>query len=115
MELGSEDEADTTAVRFTVGNARRVESKSVFALVDVAIEIAGVELSILGVQARREPDEKTSVRLPTFKDANGSWQPAIQLPEEVRGPLADAVLTFLMEEGLARRKFVPRVAGLVGA
>ncbi len=115
MELASEEEADTTAVRFTVGNARRVAGKSVFALVDVAMEIAGVEFSIHGVQARREPDEQTSIRLPTFKDADGSWQPAIQLPEEVRAPLAAAVLAFLLEEGLARRKFAPRGTVLAGA
>ena len=115
MAFGPEDEADTAPVRLTVSNARRVDSKSVSALVDVAVEVAGVEFSIFGVQARREPGEQTSVRLPTFKDANGTWQPAIQLPEEVRAPLAEAVLTFLVEEGLARRRFDPCVAGLVSA
>lgn len=115
MERGRDGEADTTAVRLTVGNARRVESKSVFALVDIAIEIAGVEFSIFGVQARREPNEQTSVRLPTFKDADGNWRPAIQLPEEVKAPLVSTVLAFLVEEGLAQSKFMPRVAGLVSA
>jgi hypothetical protein len=38
---------------------------------------------------------------------NGTWRPAIKLPDEVRAPPADAVLAFLLEEGLARRKFEP--------
>lgn len=64
--------------------------------------------------AARLPEGGTSVHLPTFRDANGTWQPAILLPEEVRVPLADAVLTFLVEEGLAQPRFtclVPAKAG----
>jgi stage V sporulation protein G len=64
----------------------------------------------MGVQARRLPEGGTSVSLPTFKDEGGVWRPAIKLPDEVRAPLADAVLIFLLEEGLARRKF-ERAAG----
>jgi len=33
------------------------------------------------------------------------WQPAITLPEEVRGPIGDAVLDELIERGLAVRRF----------
>ena len=61
-----------------------MKDKSLFALVDVAMEIAGIEVSILGVRARHEPDEQTSICLPTFKNAGGSWQAAIRLPQEVR-------------------------------
>jgi stage V sporulation protein G len=105
---GSNDtEADTIPITFTVTNARPVDSKSVFALVDVEMQIAGVAFDILGVQARRLPEGGTSVCLPTFKDKGGTWRPAIRLPDEVRGPLADAVLGFLVDEGLARRRFEP--------
>ena len=48
------------------------------------MEIDGNEVSILGVRARHEPGEQTPICLPTFKDAGGSWQPAIRLPQEVR-------------------------------
>ena len=100
-------EADTTAVTFRVSNARPVHARELFALVDVEVLVGGVAFDIIGIQARREPGDKTSVRLPTFKDADGIWRPAIRLPDEVRAPLADAVLTFLMEEGLAKRRFEP--------
>ena len=103
-------EADTVSVTFTVSNARPVDSKVLFALVDVEVQIAGVAFDIMGVQARRLPEGGTSVSLPTFKDEGGVWRPAIKLPDEVRAPLADAVLIFLLEEGLARRKF-ERAAG----
>ena len=100
-------EADTVQVTFRVRNAHAVQARDLFALVDVEVLIGGVAFDIFGVQARREPHDRTSVRLPTFKDANGVWRPAIGLPDEVRGPLADAVLTFLLEEGLAKRRFGP--------
>jgi len=98
-------ELETVAMNFTVSNARPVDSKTLFALVDVEVAIAGIAFEILGVQARREPDGCTSIRLPTYKDATGAWLPAIRLPAETHAPLADAVLAFLLEEGIARRKF----------
>ena len=90
---------------FTVQKARPVNSKSLFALVYVEVEIGGVGFTIIGIQARREPGDMTSIRLPTFKDADGVWQPAIRLPPEMVGPMGDAVLEFLLEQGLARRRF----------
>jgi stage V sporulation protein G len=103
-------EPDTALLTFTVRNARPVSSKTLFALVDVELQLAGVGILIQGVQARRLATGGTSVHLPTCKDPDGIWRPAIVLPEEARGPLADAVLTFLVEEGLARPKFTPAVS-----
>ena len=94
---------DTTTVQVTVKDARGVASKTVFALVDVTIAVGGVEFGILGIQARRESDGQTSIRLPTFKDSDGRWQPAVSLPPEMVQPVGDAVLAFLLDEGLARR------------
>ncbi len=90
---------------FTVRDARAVESKTLYALLDVDVEIAGVVLVICGVQTRRVPQGGTSVHLPTYKGADGIWHPAIRLPAAARAPLADAVLTFLMEEGLAKPRY----------
>ncbi len=105
--MDGSDNAETVTVTFTVRNARPVDSKTLFALVDVEVQIAGVAFDIMGVQARRLPDGGSSICLPTFKDEGGNWRPAVHLPDEVRGPLADAVLTFLLEEGLAKRRFEP--------
>ena len=103
-------ELEIALLTFTVRNARPVSSKTLFALVDVELELAGVSLLIQGVQARRLATGDTSVHLPTCKDLDGTWRPAIVLPEQARGPLADAVLTFLVEEGLARPKFAPMIS-----
>ncbi len=107
--MAAEDQMDSGSevVTFTVSNARAIDSRSLFALVDVEVQAGGIVCSIRGVQARRIPDGGTSVHLPTYKDSNGTWQPAITMPEELRGPLADAVLQFLVEEGLARFKYLP--------
>ena len=110
MTALAETLTDTTCVTFVVSNARSIASKTIFALVDVEVQIAGIGFGILGVQARREPDGQTSVRLPTFKDSGGTWRPAIRLPDEVCRPLAEAVLAFLVEEGLAKHRFSPQAA-----
>jgi hypothetical protein len=45
------------------------------------------------------------MHLPTYKETDGTWRAAMQLPEELGEPLADAVLNLLVEEGLARPKY----------
>ncbi len=96
---------DRVVMTFTVRDARAVISRTLFALVDVELEIAGVTLIIHGVQARRTTGGSTAIELPMYRGADGTWRPAISLPAEVRGPLSDAVLEFLLEEGLARRRY----------
>ena len=66
-------------VSFTVTNARAVDSKTLFALVDVEMRIAEVAFEILGVQARRGPGG-TAIELPAVRDPGGVWRPAIRLP-----------------------------------
>lgn len=99
---------DCEMVTFSVSNARPVESKALFALVDVEMKVAGVAFEILGVQARRGPGG-TSIELPAVRDTSGTWRPAIRLPTELRKPLADAIVAYLLEAGLAR----PRLADAV--
>ena len=106
MESQPSAESDTAVVTLTVGDARPVDSKTLSALVDVDVQLSGLSFPISSVQARRLPDGDTSVHLPTFRDTDGHWRPAIQLPQETRGLLVDAVLAFLVEENLAR----PRLA-----
>jgi hypothetical protein len=104
--VGKDDaQCDSGLVMFTVTNARAIGGKSLFALVDVEMEIARVCFSILGVQARNAANGCTSVHLPTYRDTDGVWRSSIQLPVELREPLFGAVLEFLMDEGLARRKY----------
>lgn len=96
-----------TFVTCIVSNARPTASKVVFALVDVELEVAGVAFLIQGVQARHLETGGTSIHLPTYKDTNGLFRPAILLPDELRSPLTQAVLDFLVEEGLAKPVALP--------
>ncbi len=98
---------NSAVVTCTVLNARPVASKTLFAMVDIELLIEGVSFVICGVQARREPDGGSAVRLPTYRGTDGSWLPAVKLPEELRGPVADTVLEYLVEEGLAKRRYGP--------
>jgi hypothetical protein len=45
------------------------------------------------------------VELSTFRDAAGQSRAAIVLPDEVHGPIGDAVIEALIERGLAKRRF----------
>jgi len=58
-----------------------------------------------GIRALRVDTTGTQIELPKFRGLNGEWQAAIILPEEVRGPIGDAVLDELVERGLAKRRF----------
>ena len=58
-----------------------------------------------GIRAMRAPTGATRVELPMFRDAAGQSRAAIVLPEEVHGPIGDAVIEALIEQGLAKRRF----------
>lgn len=103
---GNDDaQTDCAVATFAVTNARAITGKSLFALVDVEMQIADVCFVIFGVQAHNAPNGCTSVHLLTFRDTNGAWRPTLRLPGELHQPLCDAVLEFLVDEGLARRKY----------
>ena len=97
------DEAETERVTFTIANLRTINSKSLYALVDVEVQVAGLSFVIVGVQVRRG-SWGLSTRLPTHRDTNGAWRPVVEMPEELLRPLGEAVMEFLAEEGLAERR-----------
>ena len=109
--MSSSSDTGSENVIFTVSNARRIKSRQLFALVDVEMQIVGVSFVIFGVQARNVPGGGTSIHLPTYKNTDGKWRAAIELPEELAGPLTDAVLEFLMSEGLATWKYASLASG----
>ena len=96
------DDADTERVTFTIANPRIVDSKRLYAFVDVEVQVAGLSFRIIGVQIRHDGGG-LSVHLPTHRDVTGIWRPVIEMPEELSTPLANAVMEFLAEEGLAKR------------
>jgi hypothetical protein len=76
-----------------------------FALASVEIDIDGVRIEVHGIRAMRVLIGATKVKLPTFCDAAGQSRAAIVLPDEVHGPIGDAVIEALIERGLAKRRF----------
>ena len=71
------DDADTERVTFTIANLRPINSKRLYALVDVELQIAGLSFRITGVQIRRGIGG-LSVHLPTHRDVNGDWKPVVE-------------------------------------
>jgi hypothetical protein len=96
-EPGMADDADTERVTFTIANLRSINSKRLYALVDVEIRVAGLSFRIIGVQVQRVGGA-LSVHLPTLRDVNGAWKPVVEMPEELRRPLSDAVMEFLADK-----------------
>jgi hypothetical protein len=60
---------------------------------------------VRGIRAMRIPTGATRVELPRFRDASGQSRAAIVLPDEIHGPIGDAVIEALIELGLAKRRF----------
>ena len=89
----------------TVLSVTPARAGKLFALVAVEIDIDGVRIEVHGIRALRVEPAGTRIELPTFRDDAGVLRPAIILPEEVRDPIADAVLDALIERGLAKRRF----------
>ena len=59
---------------------------------------------VRGLRAMRVPTGAIRVELPTFRDAAGQSRAAIVLPDEVHGPIGDAVIEALIDRGLAKRR-----------
>jgi len=96
-----------TSVTFSIFNLRTVQTKTVYAFLDAEMAVDGVRFRVSGIQARHAAGGGTSVHLPCYRDTDGVWRAAVDLPDEVRDALASSVLEFLVEEGVARRQAGP--------
>jgi stage V sporulation protein G len=99
---GTQAEASLVSIR--VLSVTPLRASKLFALASVEIDIDGIQIAIHGVRALNAAGG-TRIELPQFRDPSGALRPAITLPEEVRGPIGDAVIDELVERGLARRRF----------
>jgi stage V sporulation protein G len=102
--VGSNDTGSTTPVSITVLSVTPMRAGNLFAIAAVEIDIDGVLIEIHGIRALHVPPAATRIELPTFRNAAGRSQAAVILPEEVRGPIGDAVLDQLVEIGLAVKR-----------
>lgn len=101
---------DTTLVEVTVGDIRVIRQGKVLALASAELMVDGVSFALHGMQVIWARDATTGeealgVGLPRYRDpTTGSWRPALELPDELRKPLGDAVLERCCELGIARRR-----------
>lgn len=85
--------AETVPVRFEVLGVERVDRGRLVALANVLVDVAGVELTLQGVQVVREADGVV-VRAPAFRHPrDGRWLPAVLLPPELRDAIGAEVLS----------------------
>lgn len=93
---------DHEPVAITICNLRPIQSKLVFALLDVELVLAGVSMTLHGITARHLSGGGTSIHLPRYRDNTGEWRAAVSLPDDLRDAIADQILVHLVETGIAR-------------
>ena len=95
---------DTTTAAITVLSITPLANAGkLLALADVELVLDGVAMIIHGVQVRAKGDE-TEVTLPRYRSPTGEWKAAISLPDEVREPMGDAVISAGIEAGLLKER-----------
>jgi hypothetical protein len=95
MDGVQSNEAGSSLVSITVLSVTPLRAGRLFALASVEIDIDGVRIEVRGIRAMRVPTGATRVELPTFRDASGQSRAALVLPDEVHGPVGDAVIEAL--------------------
>ena len=106
------DPQSTTTVQITVLHLVPTQGRgNLLALADVEVLLDGVSIILHGVQVCAT-SERTEVRLPKYRGADGTWRAAISLPDEVKGPMGQAVIAVGVEAGVLREKVAGSVLGL---
>jgi stage V sporulation protein G len=91
-------------VGISVVDVQSVNAGKLFALATVEIDIDGIIVVVHGIQALRADPAGTRIEYPKYRDASGVWRTAVTLPDEMKGPIGDAVLDVLVERGIAVRR-----------
>lgn len=100
--------SETTSVTCRVLSIEPVRGSKLIAMASVELLIDGVLLTLHGLQIQRGSQagtEATAVTLPRYRTHTGEWRSAIVLPEELKVPIADAVLAACLELGLVKERF----------
>ncbi len=90
------DDVERVTVTITVVGVEQVHGKgSLIGLAIVELDIAGVVLTLQGVQVLRSPDGSLTCRSPQFRRSNGMWTSAAVLPPDLAEALGAEVLAHL--------------------
>lgn len=100
LDLGREhldlDDVERVSVIITVIGVEQVRGKaSLIGLAIVELDIAGVIVTLQGVQVHRLPGGSLSCRPAQFRCANGKWAPAAVLPPDLAEALGAEVIAHL--------------------
>ena len=98
--------SETEPVQISIVAVRQLGGRSIFAFIDVELVIAGVPLTIHGIQARHVAPHGTSIHLPTYRAEGNAPRIAVTLPPELVTTLGDLILEDLVARGIAK----PRVS-----
>lgn len=102
--------AETVPVTVHVLEVRPAAAKGkILALASAEVIIGGVSFTLDGVQVIRTKDLATGkdgigVDVPRYRASDGAWRPAVHLPEELRKPLAHAILDECCVLGITQRR-----------
>ena len=85
--------SETVAVEFTVTGIERVKAGALIGLANVDLEIAGIRLTLQGIQILQARTGGLYVNAPKFRDTAGTWRSAAVLPDTLRDALGAEVLS----------------------
>lgn len=85
---------ESVPVRFEVLGTEPVHGAGrLVALANVALDVAGLELTLQGVSVTRDGRGALAVRGPVWRHpGSGRWLPALLLPDELQQAIGNAVL-----------------------
>lgn len=75
----------------------------ILALATAVITISDIPITIHGIQVIADAN-RTEIRLPKYRATDGTWLPAISVPNELHEPLGDTVIAAALEAGILRSR-----------
>lgn len=100
--------AEIEPVQITVTAVRPIAGRAIFAFIDVELVIAGVALTLHGIQARHIVPHGTSIHLPTYRAEGNAPRVAVTLPPKLFERLGDLILDDLIARGVAKPRALIR-------
>jgi stage V sporulation protein G len=102
--LNANPTMDTASVTVSaIGITEVKNAGKLRALADVEVVFDGIEMIIQGVKIQAD-GKSTEVSLPTYRAPDGSWRPAIILPDEIKAAISDTVIAAGLEAEILRVK-----------
>lgn len=99
--------SESSIVQVTVLEVTGVHRNRVLALADVELSLDGIVFALHGIRVSRVllpgGQTGTAVDLPMYRSPAGDWKSAVSLPDELRQPIADAVLARCCELGITKQ------------